>query len=101
MRGQVRHEVCLRRFDLAGEVLGEEVELLADAAADDGVIAVEAERQAFAVGDLLADKVVDEPLKFLARRRTLPGARKERRQMLYLPRRGVGNAGAARASGVA
>ena len=59
-------------------VLGEEVDLLLEAAADDRVVAVEAGRHGLAHGDLLADVAVDEALQLLGRRRPLPRARETR-----------------------
>ena len=67
-------------------VLGEELHLLADAAADDGVVAVEPERRALAIEDFVANIVVDEAPELFRARRALPGAGEATGQILDLRR---------------
>ena len=49
-----------------GAILDQELELLAHAAADDGVVGIEPHRDGFAIADFLADEVIDEGLQLLA-----------------------------------
>ena len=48
-------------------VLDEEFEFLAHAAADDGVVGVDAHGDGFAIADFLADEIIDEGFDLLAR----------------------------------
>ncbi len=56
-------------------VAGEELELLPEALADDGVVAVEAEGHRLPRRDLLLDVLVDQPLQLVLGRRARPGLR--------------------------
>jgi len=75
-----------RRGPLGG-LLGEELQLLPQAAADDGVVAVQAHGYGLAVQHLLADIIVDQPCQLLCRGQALPGAREADQQMLEMARR--------------
>ena len=81
---EIRGEYVVVRFGLAREILGNELELLANATADNGVIAIESDCHALSVRGLLADEIVDQPFEFLARGRPLPRACEQRRKVLDL-----------------
>jgi hypothetical protein len=84
MSGQVRLKVSICGFGLTGDILSDEVELLAYAPTNNRIVAIKAESQAFAIGRLFSNEILDETVKFLRRRRALPRARKKRRHVLDL-----------------
>jgi len=59
---------------MRSEIIGKKFELLAEPAADDSVITIEAHGKRFAVRSFFADVVTDQPLEFSLCGRTLPGA---------------------------
>ena len=63
---EVGRELLLGRLR-GSHVLGDELHLLPQAAADDDVVAVEARRPAFAIEDLVADVILDQALQLLLR----------------------------------
>ena len=65
---------------LRHRVLDQELHLLPQAAADDGVVLVEAERERGAVQHLLADVVPDLRLQLVGGGRAVPGLREARGQ---------------------
>ena len=77
-------ELLFGRFDLAPQIIRNEIQFLANTTANDRVIFIQAHLHAFAVGDLFANIIVDQSFELDASRRPLPGARKERGQMLDL-----------------
>jgi hypothetical protein len=77
---EVRGELGVGRHRGGIGVLGQELELLAHAAAHDGVVAVEAERNRLAVEHLVPDEVVDETGQLRVRRRALPRPREALRE---------------------
>lgn len=77
--GSIRQRNAWPRF------FGQELELLAQAPADDGVVAIEAGRSGFAHRDFLAHPVVDQPFQLNVGRRALPGPGVTRRQVFDLP----------------
>ena len=64
MRGQVRAQLAIRRLGLRCQVLGDELQLLPKAAADDHIVLIQAEGDRLADVDLLADVVADQSLAF-------------------------------------
>ena len=74
MRRQVGLQFRIARLRRRGEALGNEFHLLLQAAADDEVVLVEAQRQRLAVIDFLPHPVPDQALQFLAGGCPLPGA---------------------------
>ena len=58
VRLQIRVQVGVGRLGLGGDVVGNELHLLPQAAADDGVVLVQAQRHRLAAQDLLAHPVV-------------------------------------------
>ena len=73
-----------RRFE---GVLGRELELLPQAAADDGVVAVQPQGHRLAHRDLLAHVLVQLGLELLLVGRPVPGAAETGRHRVHLPRR--------------
>ena len=59
VRRQIRRELLVARLP-HGHVLGHELHLLAQAAADDDVVAVEPQRLALAIEHLVANVVIDQ-----------------------------------------
>src|SRR5882724_7888162 len=75
-------ELLIRRGYRLGSLLGEELQLLPQATADDGVVAVQAHDHCLAVPHLVTDVVVNQACQLLCRGWALPGAREADRQML-------------------
>ena len=73
----VRLQVCIQlgvgRLGLGGTVIGDELHLLRQAATDDDVVLVEAERQCLAVKYFLAHPALDQFLQFFSGGRPLTG----------------------------
>src|SRR5262249_47768638 len=82
MRLQVRTQLVLGRLGLSSKVFGNELQLLPQPAADDGVVLVQTERDGFARADFLPDVVANQSIQLLDRRRTLPGAVERRGERL-------------------
>ncbi len=61
VRLQIRVQFGVGRLGLGGDVVGDEFHLLLQAAADDGVVLVQAQRQRLAVVDFLPHAVPDQP----------------------------------------
>ena len=78
----MRLQLRLRRLDRRHGVFRDELELLAKAAPDDGVVLVEAQRAGFAVQDFLAHRVFDQRVEFRRIRRALPNPGEPRGQLL-------------------
>ncbi len=74
MRLQVGLQFRIARLRRRGEAVGDEFHLLLQAAADDEVVLVQAQRQRLAVIDFLPHPVPDQALQLLAGGRPLPGA---------------------------
>ena len=74
VRLQIRIQLGVGRLGLGGNVVGDEFHLLLQAAADDEVVLVQAQRQRLAVIDFLPHPLPDQTLPFLAGGRPLPGA---------------------------
>ena len=68
-------------------VLDQELELLPEAAPDDGVVPVQAQRHRFPGGQLVAHVVVHEPLQLVFGGRPLPGPRERGDHRVDLPGR--------------
>ena len=81
---QVRLELRLRGLLLRGDVFGEELELLLQAATDDRIVAVEAHGQRLTIEDFLADLLLDQPTQLIRRRRAQPEARERKSEALNL-----------------
>ena len=82
VRGQVRAQLAIRRLGRRSEVLGDELQLLPQPAADDHVVLIQAEGDRLADVDLLADVVADQSLALARGGRTLPGTRERRDERL-------------------
>src|SRR5690242_19959945 len=65
-----------------GGILGQKLELLPHASADDGVVFVEAHRDRLAAEYLLSNVIFDQPVELLLCRRALPGSRKAGHELL-------------------
>ncbi len=86
IRRQIRRELCVARLR-GRHVLDDEFHLLAQAAANDDVVAIKPQRPALAIEHLVANVVIDEAAQLLRARRALPGAGEAVGQVLD-PRRG-------------
>src|SRR5262249_48172132 len=82
MRLQVRTQLVLGRLGLSSKVFGNELQLLPQPAADDGVVLVQTERDGFARADFLPDVVANQSIQLLDRRRAPPGAVERRGERL-------------------
>ena len=84
MLGEERLQLGLGRLGRLGDVLADELHLLAQPAADHDVVALEAERQGLAIEDLLLDVVLDQAVELRLGRRPAPGALEQLGQVLDL-----------------
>ena len=87
VRFQIRAQLVVGRLGERGDVIGDELHLLPQPAADDGVVLVQPERHRLAAIDFLLHPVPDQSLQFLAGGRTLPGAGEALRHRRDLPLR--------------
>ena len=83
VRIEIRLQVLVARLGGFG-IFRDEFQLLRDPPPDDRIVAVQAQRKAFAVQHLLADMAADEPLQLRIRGRPLPGAREQHGHALDL-----------------
>ena len=67
------------------DVLGDELHFLPQSVADHGIVPVQAECKGFAVIDLAADVVPDQPPQFVRRWRSLMDPRETLREVFKLP----------------
>ncbi len=75
VRSQISRELLVARL-CGGRVVGHELQFLAQAAAHNGVVAIETRHLALAIEYFVANIVLDESTQLFRARRTLPGARK-------------------------
>src|ERR1700738_1502703 len=78
MRLQKSLQIGVGGFGASREIVRKKFEFLPEAAADDGVVAVEAHGQGFAVSRFFANIVPNLAAEFLFRGRPLPGSRETR-----------------------
>ena len=82
VRGEIGLELPGRGTQKIGAGVRQEFHLLPEAPADHRVVAIEAERQRFAVVDLLAHEVVDDRAHFIVVRRSPPDRLETLRELL-------------------
>jgi hypothetical protein len=71
-------QIGIGGFDASREIVREKFEFLPEAAADDGVVAIEAHGQGFAISRFFANIVPNLAAEFLLRGMPLPGSRETR-----------------------
>jgi len=84
---EVALQIVIGRLGRRGDVVRDELHLLPEPLADDGVVAVEPERQRLAVVRFLAHPVPNQSVQLVRRRRALVSALVAGREVLDLSRR--------------